>query len=210
MATIAQQSASRLLQYLPAIYQEDPFVGEFLLAFEKVLLGREDGGDIPSQGLEETIDGVASLFDPDRTPEEFLPWLAAWAALSLRADLDIRKQRALIANIIRFYHWRGTKKNLEELLALVTGGAATVDDRDRPPFQIEVHSTIEIDTYVEGEVPHLFQVNLVFPQDQQEYRLRYEQLAREVIELEKPAHTDYLLEVSLNEGKRGNQNQPTR
>jgi hypothetical protein len=30
---------SRLLDYLPAIYQTDPFIGEFLLAFEKVLLG---------------------------------------------------------------------------------------------------------------------------------------------------------------------------
>ena len=33
---------SGLLQYLPAIYREDPFLGQFLLAFEKILLGRDD------------------------------------------------------------------------------------------------------------------------------------------------------------------------
>ena len=34
---------SSLLQYLPAIYREEPFVGRFLLAFEKLLFGRDDG-----------------------------------------------------------------------------------------------------------------------------------------------------------------------
>ena len=41
---------SNLLDYLPAIYQSDPFIGQYLLAFEKVLLGIND--DVSTIGLE--------------------------------------------------------------------------------------------------------------------------------------------------------------
>ena len=66
MASSNTQSASELVQYLPAIYQDDPFAGQFLLAFEKILIGRQDGVDLPAVGkdfpglgLEECIAGLA-------------------------------------------------------------------------------------------------------------------------------------------------------
>jgi len=40
-------STSRLVQYLPAMYQEDVFIGQFLSAFEKILHGRD-----PKTGVE--------------------------------------------------------------------------------------------------------------------------------------------------------------
>ncbi|NJR57850.1 MAG: hypothetical protein HC769_02680 [Cyanobacteria bacterium CRU_2_1] len=81
--------SNRLLALLPALYQTDPFIGEFLLPFERILLGRveADKVDFPDRGLEETIAELATYFDPQHTPKEFLSWLAGWAALSLRADL---------------------------------------------------------------------------------------------------------------------------
>jgi phage tail-like protein len=145
---------SSLLQYLPAIYREEPFLGHFLLAFEKLLFGRDD--DVPAAGetkgpltvaqdlardrtvdrnlagaplaLERTIAALANYFDPYRTPDEFLPWLASWTAFSLRADLDSDKQRDFIANVISRYRWRGTKKNLEDLLKIFTIGTPRVED----------------------------------------------------------------------------------
>lgn len=39
---------SRLLQSLPAMYHGDPFLGQFLIAFEKVLLGLQDDVTSPS------------------------------------------------------------------------------------------------------------------------------------------------------------------
>src|SRR5215213_6109758 len=94
---------SKLLDYLPDIYrdEEHPFLSRYLSAFEKILIGRDDGVKIPSEtegasstSLEETIARIATLFDPFRTPPDFLPWLASWAALSLRADLDEKTQRS--------------------------------------------------------------------------------------------------------------------
>ncbi|MFO5473218.1 MAG: phage tail protein, partial [Dolichospermum sp.] len=80
---------SSYLQYLPAILQEDPFMGRFLLAFEKILSGVKDlpnyekiiqGNSENVPGLEEIISRVETYFHPQETPEQFLPWLAGWVA----------------------------------------------------------------------------------------------------------------------------------
>src|ERR1041384_5225074 len=101
---------SSLLEYLPAIYQEeidqetgqpDPFLGQFLLAFERVLTA-EDDPKLQFKSLETTIANIATLFDPQQTPDEFLPWLASWTAFSLRADLDFDQQRDFLSKIIHF------------------------------------------------------------------------------------------------------------
>jgi len=79
MANDKECTAGSLLQSLPGIYQQDPFVGRFLAAFEKILLGCNDGRRIPPldlipghrhdkaldfEGLEETIAAIATLFIP--------------------------------------------------------------------------------------------------------------------------------------------------
>ncbi|NEP54244.1 MAG: phage tail protein, partial [Moorea sp. SIO3C2] len=94
------RSPSPLLEYLPEIYQSKPFLGQFLLAFEKIILGHEDGVNYSHQGLEATIADIHTYFDPQQTPTEFLPWLSTWVALSLRADLDVSQQQDFIANTV--------------------------------------------------------------------------------------------------------------
>jgi phage tail-like protein len=193
---------STLLQYLPAIYQRDPFIGQFLLAFEQILLGRKDanvpfpdvGVDFPHHGLEETIGNLATYFDPMKTPEDFLPWLADWTAFTLRADLPPEKQRQFIANIIQFYRWRGTKENLRNLLAIFTVGVPTIIESSGAEFQVGVHSTIGVDAYLSGGPPHYFQVTIALNRVSATVLNRQLQIARALIDLEKPAHTFYDLE----------------
>ena len=55
---------SSLLNYLPAIFQEDSeanqpnFLGRFLLAFERILLGLgEISSEVPQPGIEEILGG---------------------------------------------------------------------------------------------------------------------------------------------------------
>ena len=210
MPDSAQRSPSRLLEYLPAIYREDPFPGQFLLAFEKVLLGRQDdvdfcyeentlvsrseGYDRCYEGLAETIAGLATLFDPRETKEEFLPWLAKWAAFTLRADLDIPKQRDFIARIIQLYRWRRTKKNLQDLLAVFTVGAPTITEISSAGLQVGVHATIGRDTYIGGGPPHYFHVAISLPRASAQTQGRQLEIARALIDLEKPAHTHYDLD----------------
>jgi phage tail-like protein len=198
MPPTATQSPSSLLQYLPAIYHDDPFVGQFLSAFEKILLGRYDGVAIPEvgvefprQGLEETIAGLAAYFDPMQTPAEFLPWLASWTAFSLRADVPLSQQRGFVADIIQLYRWRGTRQNLQKLLALFTTGTPAVAEPTGDELQVGVHSTVGVDTFLGGGPPHYFQVTIALPRMSESVRSRQLQIARSLIDLEKPAHTFY-------------------
>jgi P2-related tail formation protein len=185
MSSETKPPQSGLLQYLPAVYQEDPFLGRFLLAFEKILLGRPDSPaadppdpDLNPLGLEQIIDGLARLYDPQTTPDEFLPWLSKWTALSLRADMTPRQQRDFLAQIIRLYQYRGTQANLVELLGLFLSATPSIKVLDTDP-------------------PYFFRVTITLPQRQSESFVRRQQeIANALIELEKPAHTDYTLTVN--------------
>ena len=177
---------STLLQYLPAIYQEDPFLGQFLLAFEKILLGRSDElsfpevkVDFPQAGLEETIADLSIYLDPRKAPDGFLPWLANWTAFTLRSDLQPDRQREFIANIIQFYRWRGTKENLRNLLSIFTIGLPTV--------------TEGLKSANGDEIAHYFEVTIALDRAPAPVIARQLQIARALIDLEKPAHTFYNL-----------------
>jgi phage tail-like protein len=205
MADNTAASPSRLLEYLPSIYREDPTLGHFLLAFEKVLLGREDkDGDWTNneklrelRGLEEVIAGLANFFDPnpDKTPKEFLPWLAGWVAFSLRADVDEKKQREFIANMIELYRWRGTKQNLITLFKIFTNREPTVTE---PSDEANPHYFIVL----------LNLSDLVIGKEQQEVDRQME-IAHALIRLEKPAHTRYKLEPIFPTFRIGSQAQGT-
>jgi len=175
---------SGLLQYLPAVYSEDPFMGQFLLAFEKLLLGRADAPegadsdpDLNPAGLEQIIDGLAKLYDPLSTPDEFLPWLSQWTALSLRADMTLEQQRKFIARIINIYKWRGTQANLVKLLGLFLTATPAVE-------------------VLADDPPYFFRVMITLPRRSADFVIRQREIAQALIELEKPAHTDYTLTVN--------------
>ena len=193
---------SRYLDYLPALFrqQEDGFLGRFLLAFEQILTGR---GDRNQQGLEEFLDGITSFdgseilagsqrfFDPGPglspelcTRSDFLDWLAGWVALSLRDDWRDQEKRRFISQIVTLYRQRGTRPGMIAMLKAYTG--LTGDDA--------------VKVYEFEELPHYFQVELslgLTDSDMARQDLeRKEQIARAIIDQEKPAHTYYALRIS--------------
>lgn len=125
--------------------------------------------------LERRIDGVDELFDPMLTPEEFLPWLSSWMAFSLRADMTPTEQRDFMSRVIPLYRRRGTRQNLQDLLTIFTRGVPTVEESETEPNK--------------------FRVTLRLPAGTPESRLRQGAIARALIELEKPAHTSYVMEL---------------
>jgi len=191
---------SRLLEHLPAIYQEPSealgppgrfyFLSRYLLAFEQILLGR---GEIPS--LEEEIARIPVLFDAQETPEAFLGWLAGWVALTLRAELSLPRKRKLLACIASLYRIRGTRAYLETLLKLHLDALPSVIDADLPALQITRHSTVGQDTYLGGGQAFLFQVTLAFARRDEVFVAAQQRLARDVIEMERPVHTWYELKL---------------
>jgi phage tail-like protein len=177
-------------QYLPAIMQEDPFIGRFLLAFEKILSGVKDlpsdekiiqGNSENVPGLEEVISRVETYFDPQETPEQFLPWLAGWVALSLRDDWEPSTKRAFIQQIVKLYRQRGTKEGLTSVLKLYLINSGFGD-------KVEIFD--EFDNF-----PHYFQVRLTLNDRDPEKYWRQSRIAKAIIDQEKPAHTFYSLKI---------------
>ena len=223
MSVISDQT-STYLQYLPEIYSEQQFLGRFLLAFEQILTGLEDAESEPKTGLEEEIAQINQLFDPTSIHElfdtdneeqreklnDFLQWLASWVALSLRADWTQQQQQAFLANIVNLYRFRGTKKNLVELLQIYTGKEfePKIIEPEDTPFQIGVNSTIGVNTQIEGSVPYFFKVEVTLPPDR-ELLQRQADIVVALVNLQKPAHTNYDLTIFHETIQIGNRERST-
>jgi phage tail-like protein len=162
------------LQYLPAIYQEDEFLGRFLMIFEDVL-----------SPVERILENIHFYFDPMMAPEGFLPWLASWIDLVLDENWPIdnekrrefiKRQRELIKAGVELYRWRGTKRGLREYLRIYTGVESEIiehfDENDGGPYRFTVIIRVPDPKSLD------------------------ERLVRRVINAEKPAHTTYELRVS--------------
>jgi len=216
----------RLVDYLPAVYLEtgEPnesspspdqppaqvFLEGFLRAFEEVLLGtsvadpqsskkaasESEEGEDEVKALKETVAELHTLFDPSLTPEEFLPWLASWTGLTLRADISSARKRQLIARMIPLYSIRGTRKYVEQLLKLHLEAMPVVTDFEIPAMQVGNHSMVGDDACLGGGAPHFFRVILVAPMLNEDELETQSQIARSVIEAAKPAHTYYELEIA--------------
>jgi phage tail protein domain len=195
----ATPSSGVLLSHLPAVFQgqkeEDILLRDFLAPFEEVLFGPE--------GLHSTVGLLADYLDARKARIEFLPWLASWMGTTLYRQLPDDKEREFVANASDYYRYRGTRHNLQRLLELFTGLAVHIDEPDFPMFQVGVHSSIGLDTCIEGGPPHVFRVTVtISPKtdvnegDSRNLRERIGKLARRVIDLEKPVHTTYELELS--------------
>ena len=105
------------LQYLPAVYQADPvsrdFLERFLSLFEDTL-----------GSIEDRIDNMAQLFDPDgvpAAPRDFLSWLAGWVGLEFIPGWSTETRRRLLHHAPELYRRRGTPGGLKRFLELALG-----------------------------------------------------------------------------------------
>jgi phage tail-like protein len=202
MADKSRELKHRLIDLLPSIYQEPGTEGRpnslprLLSSFERILwgtqeLGRASNDGRPGAGLRDKIAQLNELLDPWQAPEEFLPWLAGWMALTLGSNLRLERKRELIANMIQLYKIRGTRKYLEELLRLCVDAPTAIEEEDIPPLQVGARSTLGVDTYIGGGAPHFFRIRMVASHLSVAALEEQRQLAYEVVELAKPAHTGY-------------------
>ena len=223
MAIDDPRRLSRLLDLLPAVFQEDrksggaKFLGRFLLGFEQLLLGlpewEAEGREAdlasgaagePVLGLEQTIARLQRYFEPGAAlvdqypgrcvPEPFLDWLAGWVALDLREDWTPRRRRRLIERAVSLYRLRGTRRGVEAMLEVYTEPfAARV--YELPPLQVGVHSTVGVDTVIGGGAPFFFLVQVDLPFVDPATARVQDRIARAIVDLQKPAHTYYHLTV---------------
>ena len=101
---------SSWLNYLPAIYADDEFLGRYLLIFESIL-----------DPIIWMIDNFDLYLTPDLAPEEWLRWMASWFDLLIIPDLPSERQRAIVGQLGWLFLRRGTRSGLERLLELYFG-----------------------------------------------------------------------------------------
>jgi len=151
----------------------DPFLRRFLAIVEPALWP-----------VVETLDSFAAFLDPYTTSEEFLSWLASWLDLALDEGWESDRRRRLVASAVVMYRWRGTKRGmLEHLTAYLGTVPEVVDEAER----VEVAD----EPVVSGEpIAPMFRVIVTGPAPEAELsRLRA------IVELAKPAHAGYRIEV---------------
>jgi phage tail-like protein len=134
----AEGPASSYLRFLPVIYQDNDFMGRFLLIFESIW-----------EPLERRQDQIAMYFDPHTCPPGFLSWIGGWLDLSINTDWPERRIRRFIAEAMDLYRWRGTRYGLERMIEVCTGVAPQVTEPPGQPFVFQVTMHLPQDTDVD-------------------------------------------------------------
>jgi phage tail-like protein len=173
-----------LIRYLPAPLQDDGFLARFLLIFEDVF-----------RSIETVVDNLPEYFDPQLTPEGMLPWLASWLGLELDENWAVDKRRELTRRIAELYRCRGTRRALREHIAIYAG---------RPPLIVEnfdglrlgQDSVMGVNARIGSARPHHISVTVVAGESE----VLDENVLRNIVEIEKPAHVTY--DLALWRGER--------
>ncbi len=122
--------------------------------------------------IEQTVDNFDLYLDPYTTPVFFLGQLAAWLDLTLDEKWPLDKRRQLVAEAAELYRRRGTRWSLSRFLEIYAGVAPQIVESE--------------------DQPHLFSVVLRLPAGSRNVdRATVER----IIEVSKPAHSVYNLEI---------------
>jgi len=194
--TVAVSARGRYLGYLPALYHDDELMGRFLMLFESFW-----------SPIERQIDHLPFYFDPRLTPADFLPWLASWLDLTLDERWPEEKRRRLVCEAASLYRKRGTRRGVQEFLALYTGKRPRIIEHRADNFCLGYGALLGpgIALGLDNK-PHTFTVALRLPQSpalDEEERAQKEsdrrRIIESIIESEKPAHAGYNLRLEIEQ-----------
>jgi phage tail-like protein len=125
--------------------------------------------------LEQRQDHIEMYFDPLTCPESFLPWLASWLDFPFNTYWPVAQYRRLLAQAMELYRWRGTRYGLIRMIELFTGLTPVITENPSESFVFHIRITLPPGS--SGETVD-------------------KGLIEELIQMHKPAHAGYLLEVN--------------
>lgn len=171
-------------QMLPGVFQRTVQEGTPLAALLEVM----EALPAPDEAV---LDQLDAFFDPYRTPDAFVPFLASWVDLD-RLLREIPEQfteqappplpsgmgrlRELVAAATFLAQWRGTAKGLLRFLETATGVQGFV---------------IEEQVLGPDGLPKPFHIRVCVPQEAALYQI----LIERIVESEKPAYVTYELQM---------------
>lgn len=188
--TLHVRPPSDYLNFLPALYRENDFVGRFLAIIEQAF-----------DPAVQTMDQMWAYLDPLTAPEALLPFLAHWVGWTTDTQWTAQQQRRLIRHAVTLYRWHGTRQGLRFYLHLYTG--LPLDEHVAK--ESEKHISIEEvfshgfvlgrgalgeDAMLGGGRPYHFTVRLRLREGSDAIQ---ENLVRKIIDHQKPAFCTYSL-----------------
>jgi len=182
---------SEIEQLFPAVFQRTMLEGNPLSGLLDVM----EALQAPDEAV---LEGLDAIFDPRRTTDEFVPFLANWADLTRLLDESsssknqfafsgatiasgLGRLRELIASAAYLSQWRGTNRGLLLFLQTATGFA-----------DFDIQENVDLD----GQ-PRPFHVSIHAPGES----AQYSNLIERIVELEKPAYVTYELSFAPAGGK---------
>lgn len=183
-SAVAAAPVPALARLLPEVFQETIAPGGLLGGLLAVMAALQEP-------CERQLAGLDAVFDPRRSSDAFVPFIARWVhfdhlhddrrrrAGAQQACLDsIGHLRELVADAAYLAQWRGTARGLTRFLAIATGmGGFRIEEGVR----------------VAGEdAPRPFHLRVVAPAA----AARQADLVHKVIRMGKPAHVTYDLEFT--------------
>ena len=88
--------------------------------------------------LEQRQDHIDAYFDPATSPASFLPWLASWIDPTLNTRWPEKRLRALLAEAMNLYRWRGTRYGVARMIELCTGLTPQITEDPAAPFVMDL------------------------------------------------------------------------
>jgi len=170
-------SPSKYLEQLPVIFhaggsgvQSDDGQGGESDLFRRMLLIFENLWE----QLEQRQDFIEMYFDPRTCPASFLRWLASWFDVAIDPHWPEPSIRAVLLELIQLYQWRGTKYGLTRMVEVCVGVTPEIT--------------------VDPSSPLLVNISVQLPRDGGD-RGVMARFIEELVNVHKPAHLGYVLEV---------------
>jgi phage tail-like protein len=167
---------SEIEHLLPGVFQRAAQPGGPLAALLDVM-------EMLHEPAEDVLERLDAVFDPRRTPDGLVPYLATWLDLApvLPVTTGLPCLRELVGAAAAFAQQRGTARGLILFLETATG---------TPGFEVDEQVLTP-----DGR-PRPFHVLIRVPRSSAPHRAMLER----IIELEKPAHVTYELSFGPSEG----------
>ena len=168
-------SPAPLLHRLPGVLQDDDFTQRFVAAF--------DDAYAP---ILTTLDSLACYFDPRLAPGDFVDHLASWVGVELDDSWTLAQRRRIVAGAALLHRRRGTRRGVEEALALALTARVTVTDTGGCTWSLTPGGPLP------GSAPARMEVRVEVAEPSAVDPRRVESL----IEATKPAHVAHTVTVA--------------
>jgi len=181
------------MRFLPEIYHDDDFLNRFMLLIDSFW-----------KPISQQIDQVSNYVDPSMAPERFVDWMAEWFGMSLDLDLSEDLKRKIVAKIGPILATKGTKQAMLQLLRLYSGGTVEITEHMDSNFMIGPSTQLGYQIALGTQnKPNSFDIYMNVPTPlgiqakDPSYTTQFRRKIESIIEMCKPAHTFYKLEIKF-------------